>query len=322
VLIFTRRRAPHQGVSTRHQTSLIAVLLISNVLVGSCRHEPKAAANGRTLVSASSTRGGASPEVPSAVSGADASGEIPADAGVPSGAAAVPGTASATGNEQAATFACNEQPAQEFLIDAHFNGRPLTTTEALSAWKKSVARSIRYRTEQYGYFSGFGNPEWSAKPLHTQLRNAKFFGLTVRLHERIIPALKCVEEALARECTSSPYQPRALAGIRDHNTYLDGDVTNHAYGIAIDIDPLRNPCCGCIKPWSESVRCRGKKTEFERMDMPACWVPVFERFGFYWLGHDTLRDTMHFEFLGDPAKIVKVAPSDPASGGTPGPGGP
>lgn len=190
-------------------------------------------------------------------------------------------------------------------MGAHFNGRPLATIEALRDWKDAVARSIRYRTEQYGYFPGFGNRDWNKKPLYAQLRNVKFFGLTVRLHERIIPALKCVEEALVRECSAFPYQPQALAGIRDHNTYLDGDVTNHAYGIAIDIDPLRNPCCGCIKPWNESARCKGKKTDFERMDMPACWIPIFERYGFYWLGHDALRDTMHFEFLGDPAKILR-----------------
>jgi hypothetical protein len=41
------------------------------------------------------------------------------------------------------------------------------------------------------------------------------------------------------------------------------------------------------------------------MAMPECWVHAFERFGFYWLGHDVLKDTMHFEFLGDPDKIVR-----------------
>ncbi len=210
---------------------------------------------------------------------------------------------SAAANTPTPPLACNEQPAQEFLLAAHYNGQQ-TTQEDVREWREAVARSIRYRTEQYGYYPGFGKREWNATPLRAQLQNAKFFGLNVRLHQRIIPALKCVEAAIVRECAASPYQPVALAGIREHNTYLDGNVTNHAYGIAIDIDPLRNPCCGCIKPWSESVRCKGKKTDFERMDMPVCWVTVFERFGFYWLGHDVLRDTMHFEFLGDPAKIL------------------
>jgi hypothetical protein len=49
------------------------------------------------------------------------------------------------------------------------------------------------------------------------------------------------------------------------------------------------------------------------MAMPECWVHAFERYGFYWLGHDVLRDTMHFEFLGDPDRIVKV-PSSPDAG--------
>ena len=49
------------------------------------------------------------------------------------------------------------------------------------------------------------------------------------------------------------------------------------------------------------------------MAMPECWVHAFERFGFYWLGHDVLQDTMHFEFLGDPDRIVKGAPTAPAA---------
>lgn len=39
--------------------------------------------------------------------------------------------------------------------------------------------------------------------------------------------------------------------------------------------------------------------------MPRCWVSAFERFGFYWLGRDALEDTMHFEFLGDPDRILR-----------------
>ncbi len=209
----------------------------------------------------------------------------------------------APGEDRASS--CNEQPAQEFLVSAHFNGRPLVGAEALREWKSAVAQSIRYRTEQYGYYAGFGSYAWNPKPLHMQMRTIKFFGLSVRLHERVIPALGCVEEALRRECAASPYRPRALSGVRERNTYLDGDASNHVYGIAIDIDPLRNPCCNCIEPWRSSPRCQGNKTDLERMDMPACWIGVFERFGFYWLGHDALKDTMHFEFLGDPAHIMK-----------------
>lgn len=200
---------------------------------------------------------------------------------------------------------CNEQAPQQFLVTAHHNGRPLGTAAQRAEWKSAVARSIRYRTEQFGYYPGFGSQAWNTTPLASQLHNTKFLGLTVRLHEKVIPALHCVERALRTECAEHPYLPHALSGARSKNTYFDGDVSNHVYGIAIDLDPLENPCCGCIEPWRSSPRCRGEKTDFERMDMPACWVKVFERFGFYWLGHDVLRDTMHFEFLGDPEQILK-----------------
>jgi hypothetical protein len=40
-------------------------------------------------------------------------------------------------------------------------------------------------------------------------------------------------------------------------------------------------------------------------------VRQFERFGWYWLGRDTLQDTMHFEFLGDPTQITPAAGTAP-----------
>jgi len=78
-------------------------------------------------------------------------------------------------------------------------------------------------------------------------------------------------------------------------------VSNHLFGIAIDIDPDRNPCCGCVEPWPSHPACKAaKKDPYEMSELPRCWVQAFERYGFYWLGRDQLHDTMHFEFLGDP----------------------
>jgi hypothetical protein len=132
--------------------------------------------------------------------------------------------------------------------------------------------------------------------------------LPIRMHRRVIPALKCVEEAIKQACADHPYTPHALAGIRFRNTYRGGEVTNHIYGIAIDVDPAVNTCCGCVTPWNDAPACKKPaKTEYDRMAMPECWVHAFERYGFYWLGHDRLRDTMHFEFLGDPDRIEKIA---------------
>ena len=63
---------------------------------------------------------------------------------------------------------------------------------------------------------------------------------------------RCVEEEIKRTCADHRYTPHALAGIRFRNTYRGGEVTNHIYGIAIDIDPGLNTCCGCVKPWNEA----------------------------------------------------------------------
>ena len=84
------------------------------------------------------------------------------------------------------------------------------------------------------------------------------------------------------------------------------------YGIALDIDPSINTCCGCVPPWTDHPMCAEEVTSiFERMQMPECWVRQFERFGWYWLGRDTLQDTMHFEFLGDPTQITPAAGTAP-----------
>src|SRR4029077_13290322 len=122
------------------------------------------------------------------------------------------------------------------------------------------------------------------------------------LNHRIVPALKCVEAAIIKECGTG-YKPQALSGLRLTNSYHGSEVSNHVYGIAIDIDPSLNPCCGCVGHWADDPLCkRPSHTEYDRMTMPECWVHVFERYGFYWLGHDPqIRDTMHFEFLGVPA---------------------
>ena len=249
------------------------------------------------------------------VASSPAASPIPAGASVPTPSAATVGSADAgevgaapptvepklpAASEAAApasTSACNEQPPQDFLVRGTF------LKDA-----GGNQRAIQYRTEQYGYFKGFGRPPPGAQPPSAQIVSTTFMGLPIKMHRKVAPALACVEKEIARVCADHPYTPHALAGIRFRNTYRGGEVTNHAYGIAIDIDPAINTCCGCVKPWSDAPACkRAGKNEYDHMAMPECWVHAFELFGFYWLGHDVLRDTMHFEFLGDPDKITNGA---------------
>lgn len=199
---------------------------------------------------------------------------------------------------QESASACNEQPPQDFLIRGNFLKDP-----------HGNQRAIQYRTDQYGYFKGFGRAGPDAKPPSASVVDTTFFGLRIKMNRKVVPALACVEEEIHRTCADHPYVPHALAGIRYRNTYRGGEVTNHAYGIAIDVDPDINTCCGCVPPWNDAPACkRPSKSEYGHMAMPECWVHAFERYGFYWLGHDVLKDTMHFEFLGDPDRIVKGGP--------------
>jgi hypothetical protein len=148
-----------------------------------------------------------------------------------------------------------------------------------------------------------GLERFNAESVADHVRSTHFMGLPITLHEKVIPALGCVERRIERQCRAPDdrYQPRAIGGLRTENTYHRGEVSNHLFGIAIDIDPDRNPCCHCVKPWPSHPACqKAARSVYERTELPRCWIEAFEYYGFYWLGHDQLEDTMHFEFLADP----------------------
>lgn len=205
---------------------------------------------------------------------------------------------------------CREQPAQDFLLRRHQLAKIGASADEQRRIEAARKRSIDYRTRHYGRFPGFGSRRDNPHAPQFYAKRTKFMGLPVVLHEKIVPALACVEAALRRDCTAQPYRPRHLSGLRFENTFKDYEVSNHVYGIALDIDSDLNPCCGCVGKWSQVAACRRPASSpFERMAMPRCWVEVFERHGFYWLGHDELQDTMHFEFLGDPERILLDPPT-------------
>ncbi|MBI2393856.1 MAG: M15 family metallopeptidase [Deltaproteobacteria bacterium] len=197
----------------------------------------------------------------------------------------------------ATAAACNPQQAFEFLERKSYI--PVKTKKA------EHDKALKFRTQNYGWVKGFGEQSWNPTPAKANAVAITVFGLPITVNKKIIPALRCVEAEIQSSCAAFPYKPGVLSGLRDKNTYRAGEVTNHLYGIAIDIDPLLNSCCGCVKKWQASPLCKKKaKTIWDRMSMPKCWVDAFEKYGFYWLGHDKLQDTMHFEFLADPDQIM------------------
>lgn len=202
------------------------------------------------------------------------------------------------------TITCREQGVQSFLVRGNWFPRT-NDPDKVKEGQKLLQDAIKYRTEKYGYVEGFGNPKSNAHPPKFYAKTTGFMGLSVMVSEKIVPALKCVEAALKASGASDEYKPLTSSGIRFKNTYKGVEVSNHMYGIALDIEPDRNKCCGCVAPWSDDPVCKKTTDVWKRMAMPKSWVDTFEKYGFYWLGHDVLQDTMHFEFLGDPDKIYE-----------------
>ncbi len=198
---------------------------------------------------------------------------------------------------RAARASCKPQRAHEFLKRSSFVKHGHLDGAANE-------RALRWRVEHYGRVDGIALPQPRAESAHRQATSVRFFGLPLAVHRAIVPALRCVERRIQKTCKGAHerYRPRAVGGFRDVNTYRGGEVSNHLFGIAIDIDPDKNPCCGCVQPWSQHPACQNKNADvFARTALPMCWINAFERYGFYWLGRDPqLRDTMHFEFLGEP----------------------
>jgi hypothetical protein len=199
-----------------------------------------------------------------------------------------------------APVSCKPQKAKDFLKRSSF-----VKHGALDG--RANDRALRFRVDRYGRVEGQPFEERNPEKARSQAKTTRFFGLPVSVHRAIEPALRCVERRIRANCRRGKdvYQPHAVGGFRDTNTYRGGEVSNHLFGIAIDIDPDKNPCCGCVQPWPEHPACQAKGASiFERTALPMCWINAFERYGFYWLGRDPqLRDTMHFEYLADPEDL-------------------
>lgn len=150
---------------------------------------------------------------------------------------------------------------------------------------------------------------------YTRIRTVNFMGKGFLMHEVVQEPLSCVERYIKSRCES--YEIKNISGWRPENSfkaqadYRQQEYSNHIFGLALDINPNDNPCCGCVKAWAKNPRCLEENGAqvFEvgapigAHTIPACWVEAFKQYGFHWLGDDVLRDTMHFEFLAEPGSV-------------------
>jgi len=194
---------------------------------------------------------------------------------------------------------CHPQRPQRFLMRSSYIKNGMLDAAA-------HAKAVNYRVSRYGGVEGAPSKKLPTAASMSVLTS--FFGHSVRVHRHIAPALQCVQQRIEQRCTApkDAYSPKSIGGLRETNTIRGGELSNHLFGIAIDIDPHRNACCHCVASWKKDPKCaRRAKTPFDHAELTECWVEAFDHYGFYWLGRDALEDTMHFEFLGNPERILR-----------------
>ncbi len=122
-------------------------------------------------------------------------------------------------------------------------------------------------------------------------------GLTARVHERALPAFRQVADGLAAEAAAGrTYRVDDAIAFAFRTVAGERNLSNHAFGNAIDVNPRRNP-----------YRADGRLIT----DMPAWFVEVWEDAGFCW-GGDWIfvKDTMHYSWMG-PRQTAGYGPVPP-----------
>src|SRR3954469_25255951 len=95
-------------------------------------------------------------------------------------------------NAEADYRGCRYQKPQAFLIRKNFMvGKQLDG--------KKANQAIRYRVEHYGRIEGVPYEELNQKTAYSFAKTVKFMGLSLSVHEKIAPALACVERRIRKD---------------------------------------------------------------------------------------------------------------------------
>lgn len=97
-------------------------------------------------------------------------------------------------------------------------------------------------------------------------------------------------EALSRcVALADGYQVKSIGCFAPRRKRVNGDLSVHSWGLAVDINPLTNPLAplpGPVAPVGGHAR-----------DIPDSWVSVFEGLGWTWGGRFRRADPMHFQWI-------------------------
>lgn len=130
-----------------------------------------------------------------------------------------------------------------------------------------------------------------------------FLGLKTMVHREILEDLAAVEERILEAAEADPAVAafiRSLATVEGYNyRRVDGteSLSNHAYGIAVDLIPQSYRGRQVYWRWAENAGVDWYELpQDDRFQIPSAVVEAFERHGFVWGGKWHFFDTMHFEY--------------------------
>jgi len=119
----------------------------------------------------------------------------------------------------------------------------------------------------------------------SQFRTISFLGTSVQIHESLVPSLQRIDAKWRAQ--SNRYRVQTVLGVQCRNVAGTNRRSNHAYGIAMDINPSQNPFC------PNNAACGGRNILIT--DMPPEFVALFTSEGWGWGGNwNSSKDAMHF----------------------------
>jgi hypothetical protein len=132
----------------------------------------------------------------------------------------------------------------------------------------------------------WGNPEPESAFLHN-LTTVPFLGHQVTVHRKAAAAFRAVDADIrAAGITYNFYDVQTYCHRYIRGKYYEDRKiwSNHAFGVAVDINPDENPM---------------RDDGVLQTDIPAEVIAIFKRHGFRWLGESKSRrkDAMHFELM-------------------------
>ena len=118
----------------------------------------------------------------------------------------------------------------------------------------------------------------------SRFRTINFLGTSVQIHEALVPSLNRIDAAWRARGGSRFYRVDVAYGVQCRNVAGSNRRSNHAYGIAVDINPSRNPHMGVNGRPNTCVT-----------DMPMEFVRLWTNEGWGWgCNWSSSKDAMHY----------------------------